>query len=69
MEVVTVEGLSGHSDYRQLINFVKRLKPKLERVILAHGEEKKCITMKRILHKIFRIETIAPKNLETVRVV
>ncbi|HDJ96659.1 MAG TPA: beta-CASP ribonuclease aCPSF1 [Candidatus Aenigmarchaeota archaeon] len=69
MEVKTVEGLSGHSDYKQLINFVKRLKPKLGRIIVAHGEEKKCKIMKSILHKIFRIETVAPKNLETVRIV
>jgi hypothetical protein len=67
MEVHTVDGLSGHSDQRQLISFVHRLKSKPERIIITHGEEKKSLELRKTLHRIFRIETISPKNLETVR--
>ncbi len=66
-EVLTVTGLSGHSDYKQLINYLSRLKQRPERIIVNHGDNNKCVEFARTLHKIFRCETIAPKLLETVR--
>ncbi len=38
MEVESVEGFSGHSDRTQLLRFLKNMKPKPKRIILAHGE-------------------------------
>ena len=67
LEVETVDGLSGHSDRNQLINFVHRLRSKPERIILCHGDNLKPVNLARTLHKIFRIETLAPKNLEAIR--
>ncbi len=67
MEVVTVDGLSGHSDRNQLINYVSRLKSRPERVIICHGDNSKPIELARALHKILRTETIVPKNLEAIR--
>jgi hypothetical protein len=66
-EIVTVAGLSGHSDHRQLINYISRLKQVPERIIINHGENAKCAELARTLHKLFRCETIAPRLLETVR--
>ncbi|MFQ6009944.1 MAG: beta-CASP ribonuclease aCPSF1 [Candidatus Aenigmatarchaeota archaeon] len=66
-EVVTVEGLSGHSDRKQLINYISRLKQRPERVIVDHGEASKCTELARDLHRMFRVETLAPKLLETIR--
>jgi hypothetical protein len=67
MEIQTVEGLSGHSDRNQLLSFVHRLAAKPDRVIVAHGESQKTLDLARTIHKIFRVETSAPKNLESVR--
>ncbi len=67
LEVGTIEGLSGHSDKNQLINFVHRLRSKPERVIVDHGDNMKPVNLARTLHKLFRMETIAPKNLEAIR--
>jgi predicted metal-dependent RNase len=67
LEVATIEGLSGHSDKNQLINYVHRLKSKPERIIVDHGDGIKPVNLARTLHKIFRIETLAPKNLEAIR--
>jgi len=67
MEVQTVNGLSGHSDRDQLLNFVSRLKSKPERIITCHGDNSTALNFARGLHKIFRLETMAPRNLETVR--
>ncbi|NOZ81865.1 MAG: beta-CASP ribonuclease aCPSF1 [Candidatus Micrarchaeota archaeon] len=66
-EVATVEGLSGHSDYRQLINYVSRMRQKPERIVCNHGDNNKCVELARSLHRLFRCETLAPKVLETVR--
>jgi len=66
-DIVTIEGLSGHSDFKQLINYLSRLKQKPERIIVDHGESRKCIEFARTVHKMFRTETLAPKLLETIR--
>ena len=66
-EIFTVEGLSGHSDRKQLVNYISRLKQRPERVIVDHGEASKCIELARDLYKMFRVETLAPKLLETIR--
>ncbi len=67
MEIRTLEGFSGHSDRIQLINYIKRLSPKPERVLCVHGEESKCISLASTIHKMASIETRAPMNLETTR--
>jgi len=38
MEVHSIEGFSGHSDRRELLNFVRLIYPKPRRIILNHGE-------------------------------
>ena len=63
----TVDGFSGHSDRRQLLNFVAGMEPKPSRIFLGHGEEYKCLELASTIHKKFGIDTKAPMNLETVR--
>ncbi len=67
MEVDTVHGLTGHSGRNQLMNYVRRLNSRPERVILVHGEAKKCQELARDIHRVFRVETMAPKPMEAVR--
>ena len=65
--IETVEGLSGHSDQKQLLDFISHLKNKPRKIIIDHGESSKCVDLARKVHKTMRTETIALKNLETVR--
>ncbi|HDN73456.1 beta-CASP ribonuclease aCPSF1 [Archaeoglobales archaeon] len=67
MRVETVDGFSGHSDRRQLMNYIKYLNPKPEKVVTVHGDESKCIELASSIYKTYRIETRAPMNLETIR--
>ena len=67
LEIATVNGLSGHSDHKQIMNYISRLKQRPERIIVDHGESSKCIELARTLHSAFRCETMAPKLLETIR--
>ncbi len=68
MQVHTVEGFSGHSSRNQLMNFVAKCEPRPKKVIINHGENSRCLDLASSIHKGFRIETVAPRNLEVVRV-
>jgi hypothetical protein len=67
MEVQTIEGLSGHSDRNQLISYVHKLSCRPNRVIVGHGENNKSLELARTIHRMFRVETNVPRNLETLR--
>jgi len=67
MEIATIEGLSGHSSRNELLNFVDRLDSRPDRVICVHGDGPKTIELARTIHKIFKMETTSPKNLEAIR--
>ncbi|MBM3904827.1 MAG: beta-CASP ribonuclease aCPSF1, partial [Thaumarchaeota archaeon] len=40
--MIKLDGFSGHSDFNQLMSFVHKLRPKLRRVLVNHGERRKC---------------------------
>ncbi len=67
MGIETIHGLSGHSGRNELINYIYKLSSKPEKIIVNHGESKKCIELSRDVHRLFRCETLAPKNLEAIR--
>jgi len=67
MKLETCDGFSGHSDRRQLLNFINNMSPRPERVIFQHGEESKCLDISSTVHKRYNINTEAPYNLETIR--
>jgi KH/beta-lactamase-domain protein len=69
MEVTTVDGFSGHSDRRQLMEYVKRMDPRPERIITNHGDENKCLDLASSIYKKYKHETRAPMNLETIRLI
>ncbi|HLD06384.1 MAG TPA: beta-CASP ribonuclease aCPSF1 [Candidatus Nanoarchaeia archaeon] len=68
MEIFTIDGLTGHSGRRQLMNFIHDCDPRPKKVITNHGEASRCLDLASSIHKVYKIETVAPKNLETVRI-
>ncbi len=69
LEVITVDGFSGHSDRRQLMNYVGHVSPHPEKIFTIHGDEKSTLDLASSIYKRYRIETHAPMNLETYRMV
>lgn len=67
-EVNTIDGLSAHSGRNQLLAFVNHVNPKPKKIIINHGEASKCLDLASTLYKLSRIETSAPRNLETLRI-
>ncbi len=67
LQVETMFGLSAHSGRNELLQYVSRMNPKPKRVIINHGEASKCLDLASTLYKQNRVETIVPRNLETIR--
>lgn len=74
VEVVTIncsveklDGFSGHSDYNQLISFVQRLRPKLRRVLVNHGERRKSENLAMNIRRMFRVPAHYPQVQEAIK--
>jgi KH/beta-lactamase-domain protein len=67
LEVATVEGFSGHSDRKQILNFVKRVNPAPERVLTCHGEATKCLNLASTIHKALNVDTKALSVTESIK--
>lgn len=59
--------ISGHSNRREILNFIKRVQPRPRKIIVNHGEKNSAIDIASTIHKQFRIETTCPANLEAIR--
>jgi len=68
LEVFPIDGLSGHSSRNQLLAFASNLNPQPKKIIINHGEQSRCLDLASSLYKMFKIETVAPRNLETIRI-
>jgi len=67
MQITTIEGFSGHSDRKQLLNYINSLNPTPKKILVDHGEKDKTISFSKFLANKFRISVSAPKVLECVR--
>jgi hypothetical protein len=67
LQLDSIEGFSGHSDRRQIINYLTHLKTKPERVLVCHGERAKCLSIASFLQRRCEIDAFAPNLLETIR--
>jgi predicted metal-dependent RNase len=67
MQVESVRGFSGHSDRKQLMNYLRRIKPKPERIIILHGEKSKSLNMANLFKRKYNVESLVPKVLETIK--
>ena len=67
MQRETVDGFSGHSDRKQLMRYISSLDPKPDKIIIGHGDDRKCTDLASSVYKKYGIETKAPQNLETIR--
>lgn len=67
LQAESIEGFSGHSDRRQIINYITHLKPRPERVIVCHGERAKSLSIANFIHRRFGIQTLVPATMETFR--
>jgi KH/beta-lactamase-domain protein len=55
-KIHSIHGFSNHSDYNQLLAYMSRLKPKLKRVIVNHGEKPRIQNLASSVNKILNIQ-------------
>ncbi len=67
LHVESIEGFSGHSDRRQILNYIANLTPKPERVVVCHGEKAKCLSIANFIERKFGVQTLVPAVMETFR--
>jgi KH/beta-lactamase-domain protein len=68
MQITTIEGFSGHSDRKQLMDYIRRISPKPEKILVCHGDNYKTLDLASSIYRSYKIETKTPMNLETVRI-
>ena len=62
-----LDGFSGHSDYNQLMSFVHRLRPKLRRVLVNHGEKSKSENLSASIRRMYRVSSHYPQIQEAIK--
>ena len=67
MNMETCEGFSGHSDKRQLMRYLRTIRPRPKLVLLNHGDPQKCMQLASDIRRKARMEVRVPHNLETIR--
>lgn len=67
LQVETMYGLSAHSGRNELLQYISRMNPRPKKIIINHGEVSKCLDLASTLYKLNRVETVVPRNLETIR--
>jgi hypothetical protein len=63
----SIEGFSGHSDRKQLMNYIRKMRPTPRRVFFVHGEESKCQNMARTVSRFRGVRAHSPDLLETFK--
>ena len=67
IDIHVVRGFSGHSSYKQLNAWIRNLNPRPNKIIFVHAEASRALEMASHVYKTQKIETVAPKNLEVIR--
>jgi len=67
LRVESIEGFSGHSDRRQIVNYIRRTSPSLERIIVCHGEKSKSFSVAEFFRRAYKTEVLVPSLLETIK--
>ena len=67
MQIESISGLTNHAGRRELMNFLYKVEPRPRKVMIIHGESSKTLDLASSIHRSMKIETLAPKNLESIR--
>ncbi|MHA1303695.1 MAG: beta-CASP ribonuclease aCPSF1 [Candidatus Heimdallarchaeaceae archaeon] len=67
MHVHSIAGFTGHSDRRELEQYMRRVMPKPERIVIIHGEATKTTKLASWAYKTIRRPSLSPTNGTTLR--
>ena len=55
--IVTFDGLSGHADQQELVNWLNNLQAATERIFIVHGEPKSSIALQQKIQEAYGWES------------
>jgi metallo-beta-lactamase family protein len=64
-EISSLDELSAHADYNELLDWMKPLAPSLRKVFVVHGEPSQSLAFAERIHTQFGLETVIPKPGES----
>jgi len=67
LKIESVEGFSGHSDRNQLLSFLRRISPKPSKIVVGHGERHKVDSFAYAVSRMYKVKTLTPDLLETIK--
>ncbi|MBR9707194.1 MAG: beta-CASP ribonuclease aCPSF1, partial [Candidatus Diapherotrites archaeon] len=67
MRVENAEAFSGHSDRRELTSFLTKIKPKVKRVLVIHGNERTSQGFSDYVHRTLKTESYALRVMDGLR--
>lgn len=59
-EIYDLEGLSGHADQIMLLDWIRKIKSKPQKIFVVHGEGESAKALSEKIEEEFKIETIIP---------
>lgn len=59
-EIYDLEGLSGHADQIMLLDWIRKIKSKPQKIFIVHGEAESAKALSEKIEEEFKIETIIP---------
>jgi metallo-beta-lactamase family protein len=59
-DIASLDELSAHADYNELLDWIKPLAPTLRKVFLVHGEPEQSAAFAKQLHSHYGLETVTP---------
>jgi metallo-beta-lactamase family protein len=59
-DIASLDELSAHADYNELLAWIKPLAPSLKKVFLVHGEPQQSAAFAKHLHSHYGLETATP---------
>jgi predicted metal-dependent RNase len=68
-KVESFTDFTNHSDYGQILAYIKRMRQKLRKVIVNHGDKNKAQNLAASINRILRIHTQHPLVGEAVKLV
>ena len=67
-KIETIYSFNSHSDFSQLNAYISRLKPKLRKILINHGERSKLQNFASYSSRIHNIPTQYPLNQESIKI-
>lgn len=66
-KIESIDGLSAHADYVQILDWLKKMKQEPKQVFVTHGEQTAAASMARHIEEVLHWKTMVPEYMDIVQ--